>query len=132
VSADVEDGKELPWETAVVHSHASQSMLNGMTEYEVSGRPGNGEYAAYAEPDISQVAGDDAVAALSAQSVDVIALFVGLNDQSIDGLTYAVGKWTLKQVLGHIIDDERIFAYRALCVARQDRRRFQGSTRIVT
>jgi uncharacterized damage-inducible protein DinB len=33
---------------------------------------------------------------------------------------YAEGKWSIKQVLGHIIDAERIFVYRALCVARCD------------
>ena len=35
-------------------------------------------------------------------------------------LRYAPGKWTLKEVLGHLTDDERIFAYRALCIARGD------------
>jgi hypothetical protein len=33
---------------------------------------------------------------------------------------YADGKWSIKQVLGHVIDAERIFVYRALCVARRD------------
>ena len=33
---------------------------------------------------------------------------------------YAEDKWTIKQVLQHIIDAERIFAYRALCIARKD------------
>jgi uncharacterized damage-inducible protein DinB len=33
---------------------------------------------------------------------------------------YAEGKWTVKQVLGHMIDTERIFAYRALCFSREE------------
>ena len=41
-------------------------------------------------------------------------------------LTYGPGKWSVKQVLGHLADDERIFAYRALCVARGDSRELPG------
>jgi uncharacterized damage-inducible protein DinB len=39
---------------------------------------------------------------------------------------YAEGKWTVKQVLGHIIDTERIFAYRALCIARGETQALAG------
>lgn len=39
---------------------------------------------------------------------------------------YAKGKWTIKEMLQHIIDTERIFAYRALCIARQDKTAFPG------
>lgn len=83
----------------------------------ISGRPAAGEFAAYAAEDIAYVAGDDAVAALAAQGEDVLALLARLEDRRI---TYAPGKWTLKEVIGHLIDDERIFVYRALCVARRD------------
>lgn len=33
---------------------------------------------------------------------------------------YAAGKWSLKDVVAHIVDTERVFAYRALCFARND------------
>ena len=88
----------------------------------VSGRPQPGEYAAYAQADIDPVAGVDAVAALEAQAHDTIALF----EQAGDVPPYAEGKWTLKEILGHLIDDERIFVYRALCVARADDRPLPG------
>lgn len=80
------------------------------------------EYAPYAGDDISRVFGDDAVEALARQSVEFTELVSSLDDSRVHGLRYAPGKWTLKQVLGHMIDDERIFAYRALCIARGDAR----------
>lgn len=85
-----------------------------------TGRPLPGEYADYAQPDIERVAGTDAVTALAAQGAAIVRLFGNLTDERVAGLRYAPGKWTLKEVLGHLIDDERIFAYRLLCVARGD------------
>jgi hypothetical protein len=91
-----------------------------------TGRPEAGEFADYALADIELVAGDDAIDALQRQAREVVALFGYLGEERIKGLTYAPGKWTLKEVLGHLIDDERIFAYRALCVARGDARSLPG------
>jgi len=39
---------------------------------------------------------------------------------------YAADKWTVKEVLGHVTDSERIFAYRALCIARADQTPLSG------
>lgn len=85
-----------------------------------SGRPAPGEFADYAADDIARVAGDDAIAALETQRDIVTALMDSLADADIAGRTYAPGKWTAKDVLGHLADDERIFAYRLLRVARGD------------
>lgn len=85
-----------------------------------SGRPQAGEFADYAADDIARVAGDDAVAALAAQGRDVFDMFAVLTDADVAGRRYAPGKWTVKEVLGHLIDDERIFCYRLLRVARGD------------
>jgi hypothetical protein len=85
-----------------------------------SGRPEKGEFADYAKSDIDRVEGDDAVDILAAQERGTLALLNPLNEEKVAGLTYAPGKWTLKEVVRHLADDERIFAYRALCVARGD------------
>ena len=90
------------------------------------GRPSPGEYASHAQEDIDRVAGDDAIAALAAQRDDVLTLLAPLSEERVRGLTYAPGKWTLKEVVGHLADDERIFAYRILCVARGDERPLAG------
>lgn len=90
-----------------------------------SGRPELGEFASYAQADIDLVEGDDAIAALLRQRHETLALFARFGEKG-GNITYAPGKWTIKQVLGHLADDERIFAYRALCVARGDSRPLPG------
>ncbi|HJW08553.1 MAG TPA: DinB family protein [Holophagaceae bacterium] len=84
------------------------------------GRPEPGEYAPYAAEDIACVQGDDIVAALDALGERGAALFGSIGEAHASTYAYAPGKWTLKQILGHLIDDERIFVYRMLCVARGD------------
>lgn len=91
-----------------------------------TGRPQPGEYADYARADIDRVAGDDAIAALEAQLGATLALLTPLDDTAVAGLTYAPGKWTVKEVVGHLADDERIFAYRLLRVARGDQTPLPG------
>jgi hypothetical protein len=85
-----------------------------------TGRPLRGEYGEHAESDIALVSGDDAIEALLRQQRELGALFCGLDESRIAGLRYAPGKWTVKEVIGHMLDDERIFAYRILCIARGD------------
>jgi hypothetical protein len=83
-----------------------------------SGRPKPGEYAAYMERAVAAVAGDDAIAALRAVATDTQTLAGAWSDALVLGVRYAPEKWTIKDVLGHLVDDERVFAYRVLCLAR--------------
>jgi hypothetical protein len=85
----------------------------------VSSRPEASEYASFYQTYVSKVVGNDIVAILEAQRLQMTQLFAARSER--DGnFRYAPGKWTVKEVLGHISDSERIFAYRALRIARQD------------
>jgi DinB superfamily len=92
----------------------------------ISGRPLAGEFADYAQTDINYVSGDDIVSTLEQQLLETLSLLRAVPEDIAASLTYAPGKWNLKQVVGHLADDERIFAYRALCIARNDRRPLAG------
>lgn len=88
-------------------------------------RPEPGEYAAYYEKYIALVPGNDILAALEAQRLQMIHLFAARSER--DGnFRYAPDKWTVKDVLGHVCDTERIFAYRALRIARADKTPIEG------
>ena len=82
-------------------------------------RPEPGEYAPYYEKYISQIQGTDILGTLEAQRRQMMLLLSGRDDSDGD-FRYAPGKWTVKEVLGHICDAERVFAYRALRIARGD------------
>src|SRR5713226_8657715 len=88
-------------------------------------RPEPDEYAAHYEKYISLVPGNDILGALETQRLQMIQLFAARSER--DGnFRYAPDKWTVKQVLGHVCDTERIFAYRALRIARGDQTPLSG------
>src|SRR5579859_357566 len=88
-------------------------------------RPERGEYADYYEKYISLVPGNDVSRALEAQRLQTMQLFAGRSER--DGnFRYAVEKWTVKEVVGHLTDSERIFTYRALRIARGDQTPMEG------
>jgi hypothetical protein len=83
------------------------------------GPPDASEYAAYYGRYISLVRGDDILAALEEQPHRTLALLSGLGEEQAN-YRYAPDKWSIKEMLGHLIDSERVFAYRALRFARSD------------
>jgi len=85
-----------------------------------SGRPQPSEYAPYEQTYVDLVEGGNVVSALASQIQQTAAALAKIDDRRASEFTYAPGKWTIKQVLGHMIDTERIFAYRALRIARGD------------
>jgi hypothetical protein len=93
---------------------------------ERSGRPLPGEYADYAQADIEKVKGDDAAAVLATLGEETLAFLRSLPEEKLAEIRYAPGKWTVKDVVAHLIDDERVFAYRALCVARGETQPLPG------
>jgi uncharacterized damage-inducible protein DinB len=88
-------------------------------------RPEPGEYAPYYERYISLVSGTDILGTLDAQRRQTLLLLSG-RDESEGNFRYAPDKWSAKEVLGHVCDTERIFAYRALRFARADQTPIEG------
>ena len=88
-------------------------------------RPEPGEYAPYYDRYISLVAGTDILGTLDTQRRQTMLLLSG-RDESEGNFRYAPDKWSAKEVLGHVCDTERIFAYRALRIARGDRTPLPG------
>jgi hypothetical protein len=82
-------------------------------------KPDSKEYAPYFEKYISLVPEGEIVVTLDKQIESTLSLIRGLSAAQGD-LRYAPGKWSVKEVIGHLIDAERIFAYRALRFARND------------
>jgi uncharacterized damage-inducible protein DinB len=82
-------------------------------------RPEPGEYAPYYDMYISLVQGHDILGILEAQRMQMAQMFAARSERE-GNFRYAPDKWTVKEVLGHVNDTERIFAYRALRIARGD------------
>jgi hypothetical protein len=82
-------------------------------------RPEASEYAPHFERYVSLVPAGDILTTLGAQLEETLTL-IGNLDESLGDKRYAPSKWSIKEVLGHVIDSERIFGYRALRFARND------------
>jgi DinB superfamily len=82
-------------------------------------RPEAGEYAPYYERYISLILGTDILGTLGAQRRQMMLLLSGRDERDGD-FRYAPEKWNAKEVMGHVCDTERIFAYRALRISRGD------------
>lgn len=88
-------------------------------------RPGADEHSPYYSTYISLVPDGNLVEIMQEQQHETVALLRGLNEQQALH-AYAPGKWTIKEVVGHLSDGERIFCYRALRFARDDKQPLTG------
>lgn len=82
------------------------------------------EYPAYYQPYIATVSGT-VLAELSSQK-ETFSAFILSIPKAKENFAYAPGKWTVKEVIGHLLDTERIMAYRALRFARNDAQNLPG------
>ncbi len=88
-------------------------------------RPDTSEYAPYYDRYISLVPSSDILGTLEEQARETVDCLSDLTEEHA-GYRYAPGKWSIKEVLGHLMDSERIFAYRALRIARNDPKPMEG------
>lgn len=88
-------------------------------------KPVAGDYAPFYEGYVAAVETDDILACLIQQKTDILTLLRGVVWEKWE-MAYAEGKWSLAEVVLHCIDGERIFAYRALRIARGDKTPLPG------
>jgi uncharacterized damage-inducible protein DinB len=88
-------------------------------------RPNTNEYNVYYETYIKEVQGDDILKILNEQNKQTQEVLNSFSEHK-GNYKYADGKWTVKEVIGHLIDTERVFAYRALCIARGEKKSLPG------
>ena len=82
-------------------------------------RPEKNEYAEFYAGYVALVEEPDIIAALRNQTADLQNLLAGVSAEK-ENYRYAEGKWSIRELLGHIVDGERVFSYRALRISRGD------------
>ena len=88
-------------------------------------KPQANEHAPYFSRYIDLVPGDDIIPVIEAQTRETAALLGGISEEK-SAFRYAPEKWSIKQLVGHITDSERVFAYRLLCIARGETQSLPG------
>jgi DinB superfamily len=91
----------------------------------VRSRPSSNEYPEYYDRYVNLVPDGDIEEILSKQRTETITLLSNVSEVSARK-AYAPGKWTLKEVIGHMSDTERVMSYRMLAIARNESTPLQG------
>jgi uncharacterized damage-inducible protein DinB len=85
-------------------------------------KPTDLEYAVYYEPFLKRLSTNTAILQqLKTNAALIKTILLALTEQQLN-TPYATGKWTIKDILQHLIDFERVLVYRAMCFARNDKR----------
>lgn len=87
--------------------------------------PKKGDYPIYYEPYISQIRDDNYSGHILRQVNELRELFLS-KESGWDSKAYSEGKWTPKEILGHLLDTERIMMFRALCLVRGEQQSLPG------
>jgi uncharacterized damage-inducible protein DinB len=87
--------------------------------------PKAGTYPGYYEPFLKLVGEKDPFKLLKSSVLDFKALLSEVEDEK-ENFAYAEGKWTIKEVVSHVIDTERVLVYRAMCFARGEKNSLPG------
>ena len=88
-------------------------------------RPSPSDYPAFYETYVRLVPEEDLATALEA-SLGQLSADLSRIPQEMQDHAYAEGKWSIRQLIQHAIDTERVFAYRALCIARGEEQPLPG------
>lgn len=88
-------------------------------------RPLESEYAPYYENYISLVPENEILPVMRSQ-MDELDVLLGRVDAAQETFRYAEGKWSIREIVGHLIDGERVFGYRVFCIARGEQQNLPG------
>ena len=87
--------------------------------------PNPSEYDTFYAGYISCVTESDVLSVLHRQQAEIPEMLKELSEEDFDR-RYDSRKWSLKEVIGHLIDTERLFSFRALCIARGETQSLPG------
>jgi len=88
-------------------------------------RPSGGDFGAFYQHYVALAAGQSARELISLHAQDMLD-FISKIPEEMGDQAYAAGKWTIRQMLQHMLDTERIFVYRLIWIARGDDRPLPG------
>jgi hypothetical protein len=90
-----------------------------------TGQPIESEYAPYYRGYVGQVTEEDILPVLRSQ-LDALDVLLGRVTPERETYRYAEGKWSIREIIGHLIDGDRVFGHRAFCIARGEKQNLPG------